>query len=62
MFLYNVCVVLEVYINGTVSRKITLVIFFKTCKRKVTLSLKCIWLIISSVPYNFMMDSPILDV
>ena len=32
-------------------------ISFRPSKRKVMLALKCIWLIINSVPNNFMMDS-----
>ena len=47
-------------VYGTVSSKITLMIFSRTSKRKVTLALKCM-LTINSVPNNFLMDSPIKD-
>ena len=51
-------------IFGTVSSKITPTIlskFNRTSKRNVTLALKCMANYINSVPYNSMIDSPILD-
>ena len=54
-FRFSQCVLKFSY--GAVSCKITLVVLFQIFQDKNA----CIemWLIISSVPYNFMMDSPI---